>query len=328
MNPITAALPDLKEKYPTLDLRDTWAEQGILIIKPGNEQPTGSQLSDRGAMSQCATIAESLYPIAETVGAKLAIWDTLSSDATRCLRELATARFNDASQSTRIQVKSGGVLAKMAEPTWQQRNLVQNWIRDFVRAPLIQDPKCHLFLAMHQNLTTKSGGKDSDGFNIKIPVMFGPDAGGPASAEHWGKEFSSIHRMTNDGKKRVLHLNQGADRFGVPFAARTGIADGKDLKDMPIPTGFSGCVEAHKALFKHQGVVLGQEDKYGYLTNTTYALQSCGKTWWLMCLLGIPELLPAILVASDGNSEFLRSCPQEVRNQKFHHGDSPKTEGK
>ena len=307
------------KKWPLLDFRPMWLKAGIIVIKPKCVWPKGGRLQEDGAFAQSQYIAEHLFRIASHFGARLAFWDTVTADTKRILQELALLEMKS-SRGKKYEVAGNDeILARLAQPSLPQWGMMQLHMRHNVRDPIVfGTPTCNVLMTAHQDMAKRDGGKDADGDKIYIPVMHGPNAGGPSSVEHWGTDFRMVNRVYVEKERRFLQLQEMTDKHGIPFAARTNASRGDLKTHIEIPKGFAGCVEAWKKILDAMYIFPGEEEtRGGFLSGTIYGLQGSGKTWWTSCLMGVPGMLPAIVIASDGGSEGLGSVPSEIKENEF-----------
>ena len=309
---------DLREKYPTLDFRDTWWDNGICIVKPGSRGVADAY----GPMAQSATISKSLPDICAMTGAKTVIWDTITADARRIVTEWAKSGKHRTSKTRDFKVadpnNKGSLLTDFVAADWRDYGATQTHLREAVRDVQLLNPdrNYHLIHVLHQESAKKPLGIDNDGNQIFQLVMHGPNAGGPGSVEAWGTEYQAVNRIFVEGENRFIELNQFTDKAGVPFAARTNTG-GKPLPSKtPIPSTADGARKVWAMICTEMGLDTTCPDKTGYYSGAIYGVQGCGKTRWVTAFLLLPETLPAIYVASDGDSEYLRSWWNELKGMK------------
>lgn len=298
---------------------DAFAGKGIHIIKPKDGPPKTAD----GPVTQAETIARNLPDMCDELGCRLVIWDTMTADSVRSVRELAQSGLHSSGKTKTFQVQDDdGVLVRQNSGEWRDYGFVQERMRT-VREAVINHPgrNYHFFCGMHQETATKSVGQDKEGNQIKAAIMHGPNAGGPSSVEHWGKEFQwAVHRLyveKEKGKeaKRYLQVQPDTDRANVPFVARTNTGGAPLKSPIEIPDGLDGCTALWERLLDVTGVDL--TNPYDLIDYCLYGIMGTGKTFWLAAFLAAMRKVQPdaglLYIASDGGSERLRSIPQGLK---------------
>lgn len=303
--------------HKDLDYRDMWADIGIHIIKP---KTTGVNTVD-GPMAQSALIAREMPAICEELGAKTVIWDTVTATVRQCTTEIALSGVHQLSSTKKFKVAdSDGALAVNAV-TKDRRDfgMSQQHVREAVRDAMLLDPKrnYHLIHVMHQETAKKSAGKDAAGEPIYNPILHGPNGGGPGSVESWGTEYQAVNRVFTDPQgKHYVQLAQYTDKAGVPYACRTNVGGNLPGNDALIPTDFAGAVALWAKIMDLMGIDTERPDRTGFYSGCPFGVMGSGKTRWVTAFLGLPNVLPCVYVAADGDSEFLRSLWDEIKRPK------------
>lgn len=305
-----------------LDIRDTWADEGIWIVKPKH----GKAETADGPTDQASLIAMSMNDICEKTGANLVIWDTITGSARSILAEQSELRSKQSAAKT-IQHKSK-VGANYYVPPREARFIVQDHLRLGVRDQMLhgvtkpdgslESRKYHLVHVAHQETAKKSAGKDSSGEAIYAPVAHGANAGGPASAELYGTEWQAVHRLwvDKDGKRK-LQTNQYADRNGVPFLCQTRTGKKKLPDDIALPLDdFASNLKVAQAIVDNWGIDLSNPAKHGYFSMLLIGMAASGKTRWVSTFKALEGITGVVYVAADGDSEYIRSFWDEVKQAK------------
>jgi hypothetical protein len=295
-----------------IDLRDTWAKEGIWIVKPRAETVGG----ERGATDQAALIASSMNDICAETGANVVIWDTITGSARAILNEQSELR---AKQSSAKSIKhTSRVGADHYVPSREARFLTQDLLRLNIRDTMLMTRKYHLVHILHQETAKKAAGKDQAGEQIFVPTAHGCNAGGPGSVELYGTEWQAVHRLYVDKNgQRKLQVNQYSDRNGVPFLCRTNTGGAPLPNDIDIPDNDYGKTLAiYAKILEAMGLDLAAPEKHGYFSLALHGLSGCGKTRLASTLLGLDGVTGCVYVAADGDSEYIRSFWNEVKQAK------------
>ena len=295
-----------------VDVNDAWAAEGIWTIKPRNGEPG----SDDGPIEQAGIIATIAGDICKEVGANVVIWDTMTATAVNMLTEESILRGKNASNPIKHKTSIGD---DYYVPQLESRFMVQDMVRNNVRGVMIRPSRnYHVIHIMHQETAKKMAGKDPKGNQLYAPSAHGCDAGGPGSVEKYGREFRAVHRIyVGADKKRFVQLNQTLGVSKVPFLCQTRTG-GKALpNEIEIPAdSYEKALAIRQRIVDNIGLDLSNPKKYGYYSEALFALAGAGKTRWASTFLGLPGVTGCLYIAADGDSEWLGSFWDEVKQPK------------
>lgn len=284
--------PDDLVKAVDEHLRIHEISQGIFVLEPH----CGDVGTIRSPLGQIRLIHESLPLLKERLGFKTILWDSGSTTARQCVREIAESKSNANDKSKHYEIfnpyKKGDVFVNTPGVNWNDNGMAQNTMRYEVRDKLLKSSVDFHYLLLGHEVYDKT------------QKVMGFDAGGPAAAADFGHEFTRYWRFGLDAKdpsKRVLHT-QPFKEGGKNFRCKTNDSPMiKGRTNILIPEGdYDGCVKIWEELMGRVRLM-----RVGY-----FGPSGSGKTSFASAFLGLPNTLPVLVVMSDNQPELSSWWPQ------------------